>query len=123
MYDTKKQKPSSVSRRASSLLRRPTRSRSDGTSTRPNARVHTKNTANEPSDFPAAASDVPPPVASPVTRAITPTHRMSSNIAVPNTYFTNGRRLQPSSSNTFATRVVDESQMAAPRKTDGSTPQ
>ena len=61
---------------------------------------------------------MPFPFATPVTRAITPTHRMSSKIVVPKMYRTNGRSFQRSSSMVFASSVVAESQMAAPRKSD-----
>ena len=117
-HDTKKQQPRRVSRRASSLPFFATVLRSRGTIIIPSTTVHTKNTANAPRERPTVPKDSPPPFATPVTRAITPTHMTSSRMDVDITYFTNGRFDHFISSMVFAKSVVAESQIAAPRKRD-----
>ena len=42
-----------------------------------------KKTSRPPNDIPTAPRLIPFPVATPVTRAITPTQRMSSQMVVP----------------------------------------
>ena len=63
---------------------------------------------------------MPLPRAMPVTNATRPTQTMSSQSDVPITYLTNGRRDQPRSPIIFARSVVAESQIATPRKSDGT---
>ena len=82
-----------------------------------------KKTVSPPSDFTSAAADIPSPDAKPVTTAIAPTQMMSSQTDVPSTYFVNGRFDHPISPITFARSVVAESQIATPRKSDGTSPQ
>ena len=48
---------------------------------------------------------------------------MSSQTDVPSTNFVNGRFDQPISPITFARSVVAESQIATPRKSEGTSPQ
>ncbi|OQC25336.1 MAG: hypothetical protein BWX70_02485 [Verrucomicrobia bacterium ADurb.Bin070] len=52
----------------------------------------------------------------PVNRAMRPTHRMSSVMVMPKIYFVKRRALQPISWIVFASSVVAESLIAAPRK-------
>ena len=123
IHDTRKQHPSSVRRRVSSSPSFATALSRRGTSTNPIATVHTKNTMREPSDSPTAPRERPRPFATPVTSAITPTHSTSSRIDVDITYFTNGRLDHFISSIVFASNVVAESHIAAPRNSDGTESQ
>ena len=61
-----------------------------------------------------------PPEATPVTTAIAPTQITSSHSDMPSTFVATGRFDHPSSSKTFASSVVAESQIATPRKSDGT---
>ena len=72
-----------VRRSVSSSFSSATRLRMRGAKTRPNTSTPVKNTSSPPSDIPTAPTFIPFPVATPVTRAITPTQRMSSKIVVP----------------------------------------
>ena len=59
--------------------------RNRGTKTSPKKSVATKKSASPPSERPSAAKLMPPPLAKPVMRAMTPTQTMSSQTEVPRT--------------------------------------
>ena len=82
-----------------------------------------KKTKSPPSENAAEPRDMWPPFATPVMSAMMPTQMMSSQTDVPTAYLTNGRSDHFISSIIFASIVVAESQIAAPRKSEGTLPQ
>ena len=84
--------------------------------------VARKKTNSPPSDFPTAENDALP-AATPVISATMPMQIISSQTDVPTTYLEKRRDDHFISSITFARSVVDESQIAAPKKSDSTDPQ
>ena len=96
--------------------------RNRGMRTSPKKKTAIKKIPSPPRDLAIEPIFMPSPLATPVISAITPTQIISSQTDVPRTYFTKGRELQRISSITLARSVVAESQMAAPRNSEGTTP-
>ena len=122
MKEMKKQHPRTVSSSTSSSLCFATDLRSLGTRTKPRTSVTRKKTPSPPSESAAAPIERPLPLATPVATAMVPTQTMSSQTDVPTTYLTKGRSDHLSSPMIFTRSVVAESQMATPRKSEGTEP-
>ncbi len=118
--ETPKQIPSTITNSVSSSRRRSKRLRNFGKSRSPNTSTPIRNSVRSVSCLANSAAWNCPVSAKPLRMAITPIVRTSSVSVTPKMMEANLAFEHPISSRLLASRVVEESQMTAPRKRLGS---